>query len=322
MDAAKAHDRAARFHFAENAVCNFESEHEADRQALLQQERLLLQQQQLVDESTHHNTQLHGGNFSVGREEFDDLEEYHRSLDEASSEEGEAGEEGDESYDSCTPRTSRSFSTSSSASTGSLSDDYPAQGETRATLAQQQFDPACSRPVAVATVIPPSTGGGSTVGSSLSCDSTVPVANNRNSPGRAGAAGDAVGRGFVAGSVAGDSDGDFSPVSSLLQDLEPTPLEGMGFPYAEDLLGYEMQSFYSCQEDDRSAVDQLEALMPFGSGRQIGGGLMDAPDAVFADLGQIGRQSSTSSMSCSSFSCDDNYVPCALPPLMGMCADP
>ncbi|CAM9403543.1 unnamed protein product [Choristocarpus tenellus] len=38
VDAAKAHDRAARFHFAENAVCNFENEDEADKELMLQKE--------------------------------------------------------------------------------------------------------------------------------------------------------------------------------------------------------------------------------------------------------------------------------------------
>lgn len=316
VDAAKAHDRAARFHFAENAVCNFDSEREADRQALLHKERLLLQQQQLADDNTLHHPQLHGGNFSVGREEFDDLEEYHRGLDEASSEEGEGADEGEESFEPCTPRTSRSFSTSSSASTGSLSDDYPSQGELSTPPVQQQFEVNRHRPVAAAAVMTAATNCGGTVGACLQSESTVPpVAGNLCGP---GAIGSGTGRDAAVGSGSGGGEGDFSPVSTLFQDLEPTPLEGMGFPYAEDLLGYEMQSFYSCQDDERSAVGQLESLVQpsYLSGRpaDLGEG--------FGDLGQLGRQGSSSSMSSGSFSSDDNLFPCTLPPLLGMCADP
>ncbi|CAN0277509.1 unnamed protein product, partial [Ectocarpus sp. 12 AP-2014] len=59
----------------------FDSEHEADRQAVIHKQRQLLQQQQLAEDPAaaaaaahhhHHHAQLHGGSFSVGREEFDD----------------------------------------------------------------------------------------------------------------------------------------------------------------------------------------------------------------------------------------------------------
>lgn len=336
MDAAKAHDRAARFHFAENAVCNFDSEHEADRQALIHKERVLLQQQQLADDRVR-NAQLHGGGFSVGREEFDDLEEYHRGLDEASSSEeggegegegdgdGEGVEDGEESYpsDSCVTRTSRSFSTSSLTSTGSMSDDYAAREEATTVEYESSYDgrgvavPQAAAVAAAGVVGGRYAGGdGGVVGAGLHCDGSVPMVGG--------------GGGRIRGNSAGgeSSDSDFTSMSALLQDLEPTPLEGMGFPYAENLLGYEMQSWYSGHgEGSPSFAGPMESLSRTSLDGHVGS--MDPTAAAgasvgwgFAELRQSGRQDSSSSMSSSCFSCDDDYVPCALPPLMGMCADP
>lgn len=280
-----------------------------------------------MDDRPSEHAQLHAGEFAVGREEFDDLEEYHRGLDEASSEEGEAVEEEDESsYESCTPRSSRSFSTSSSASIGSMSDDYQSREDPGAPPVQQQYEQGFGR---VAAATPSTTAGmaraagcGTTMGASLQCDLNLPVVGGARMPGVIEVVGNGVGYSDAAGTTSGDSDSDFTPVSTLLQDLEPTPLEGMDFPFAEDLLGYEMRTWYNGQ-DERSAAYQLDPLThpSFVGVRHSDRGLVDSSGWGFADLGHSGRQSSTSSMSSGSLSCDDDFMPSALPPLLGMSAD-
>lgn len=352
-------------------MCNFDSEHEADRQVLLHKQRQLVQQHEVAA----HQIALHNGGFVAGREEFDDLEEYHRGLgmDGGScSEEGEGmdGEgEGDTAEEDMAEgdddlstfgetRSSRSLSTSSatSVSTGSMisADDAPATSENMnqeepAVIGSGQvlsFQSRChvrgATPVGsalantsgLAAVAASGVFGGS-VGAGLQQDESVSTnarmggsAHNHHHHHHQLDVG--------AGSAGESDDSDFTP--SFLQDVEPRPLEGMGFPYAEDLLGYEMQSWYSCQDDCLSTI-------PSGSGfgasltthqqQHPFMGLQQQQSAVergmgvgwgITEFGPTSRQSSSSSMSSSlsgfSSSCDEDYVPSALPPLMGMSADP
>lgn len=362
VDAAKAHDRAARFHFAENAVCNFNNEHEADRQAVLHKQHQLVQQHQVAEERAH-QIALHGGGFVAGREEFDDLEEYHRGLEmegASCSEEGDGEGDGDADGDADgdgdaegeeemsafeETRSSRSFSTSSatSLSTGSLMSAEDAANANRNgnenTPQEQHAEPMGGgsgggyaqhgvyqqtqsyyngHPVSGGVAAAAAVGGAGTMGAGLHYDGSVNVNQQHH-------------RGISSGS-AGDSDSDFTPVSAFLQDAEPTPLEGMGFPYAEDLLGYEMPSRYNWQDNDFSPTTGGGACGFTGTPvmgqqhqlaaeqRRMGGVAWG-----FAEFGHPIRQSSSSSMasSASGFSTsDEDYVPSALPPLMGMCADP
>lgn len=353
VDAAKAHDRAARFHFAENAVCNFDSEHEADRQAVLHKQRKILEQEQLVDDRAH--AQLHGGSFSVGQEEFDDLEEYHRGLDEAG---GGSSEDDDGDVDDCADgyelacsRSSRSMSSSSSSmSTGSVSDDCNSRQ-------QQQQQPRREQPAAGGDggagggyeaalyartqqqQAPPeaAAGGVASSGGGRGGNSNVQY-EHRPSRGRCSSS----------GTSGCESDSDYAPgvtTTALLREVEPSLLEGMGFPYADDLLGYEMQSWYCCQDDDdassptaASSVTQVQQQQPLVASRRAASsnaeelwGVGATAGAVGANLGwgfgdfapsYGGTRDSSGSLS-SSLSCDDEYeyVPSALPPLMGMCAD-
>lgn len=328
VDAAKAHDRAARFHFAENAVCNFENEQEADRQAALHKQRQLIEQQQLVEEHPH--AHLHGGSFSVGREEFDDLEEYHRGLEEAcSSEEDQCGADGDveESgdgygYDEDCTRSSRSMS-SSSISTGSVLDEF---NQTAAAASRNGQEVAVTASRAVA-------GAGAVNCAPVSVPSAVvipmPIAvgggGEANVPQRAR---------FSSGMSSCESDNDFAGVTASAL-LEPPASEGMGFPYAEDLLGYEMQSWFCCKDEDDQSM--LINQQPFGAGvhskqqqqqshhqassaggigPHLGWGFGGIPPSLLDGY----SRSSSGSMS-SSLSCDDDYVTGALPPLMGMTAE-
>ncbi|CAM9628490.1 unnamed protein product, partial [Hapterophycus canaliculatus] len=357
VDAAKAHDRAARFHFADSAVCNFDSEHEADRQAAIHKQRQFVQQQQLAEDRALHAQQLHGGSFSVGREEFDDLEEYHRGMDEAAtsssedggmmadeeeedeglegeeplsqdgddeieegrgeedaldrhhrhhhhhhdhpSEECDMSEEGGDSYGDEGGEDDRAKATftSNAMSTGSMSDGggdsnangtrtghgsgghRPGLGHNRSRSANNKSLrgelTAAARAAAAAAF--------------ASASAVVPTA--------IGIAGNVVSDQQQRGRCSsGESDcsSDFVTPSTLLREesMSSSTQEGMGFPVAEDLLGYEMQSWYCCQDDEERS--------PASSGG--GGG---------------GSRTSSGSMS-SSLSCDDEYVPSALPPLMGI----
>lgn len=345
VDAAKAHDRAARFHFAENAVCNFDSEHEADRQAVIHKQRQLLEQQQLAENRA--NAQLHGGSFSVGREEFDDLDEYHRGMDEAcdseeddheADAEAEREEDGDgegsgedcgDGYEEVCSRSSRSMSSScsSSMSSGSMSDDcgsahHPADSSGSAS-AVSTFEPAFYSRSPGTTAASAGTGRGGGVGNGNQLHSRD--------------------RGCYS---SGDSDGDYATAagvataSPLIPDAEqPSAQEGMGFPYAEDLLGYEMQSWYYCQDDDRSPASsggaayesQLQQQQPFMGRQQQSEELWGSAVGAnlgwgFGDFAQAysdgGSRASSGSMSSGSLSCDDDYVPSALPPLMGISGEP
>lgn len=326
VDAAKAHDRAARFHFAENAVCNFESEQEADRQAALHKQRQLIEQQQLVEEHPH--AHLHGGSFSVGREEFDDLEEYHRGLEEpCSSEEDQCGADGDveESgdgygYDEDCTRSSRSMS-SSSISTGSVSDEFNQPAAATSCNGQEVVVTAAEAvAVAAATV--------------NSAPASVPSAVVRPAPIAVVGGGEAnvpQRARFSSGMSSCESDNDFAGVTASAL-LEPPASEGMGFPYAEDLLGYEMQSWFCCKDEDDQSM--LLNQQPFGavvhskqqqshnlhhqaSTGGVGPHLGWSFGGIPPSLSDGYSRSSSGSMS-SSLSCDDDYVPSALPPLMGM----
>lgn len=373
VDAAKAHDRAARFHFAESAVCNFDSEHEADRQAEIHKQRQLVQQQQLAEDRAHH-AELHGGSFSVGREEFDDLEEYHRGMDEAtcSSEDGDGmgmdgegceplhdneqdddGEMSEEGVDvdgdggggyeeDGLGRTSRSMSSYSSAmSTGSMSD-----GDSGAGAGGPNRGGGHSRSR--------SAGGGSSNSNSSSprCEVTKAAAAAAAAafaaavaPTPAAAAG---GNGSADMQVqqrsrcsSGESDcsSDFVPSSLMREVSQSSTQEGMGFPVAEDLLGYEMQSWYRCQDDDdrtpassgesQFESSQLQQQQPFMGRQQQSEELWGTAVGAnlgwgFGDFAQTysdgGSRSSSGSMTSSNLSCDDDYLPSALPPLMGMSA--
>lgn len=394
VDAAKAHDRAARFHFAENAVCNFDNEHEADRQALLHKQRQLVEQHQVAEERAH-QIALHGGGFVAGREEFDDLEEYHRGLEmegASCSEEGEgegegggdADGEGEEETEEDMPtfgetRSSRSLSTSSatSLSSGSMmsADDAAPAGGSGVNAAEQEARPhqqqhRHQQEQRSAALSSSWGGGGGVVGNgnnqhnmsyqlaeqyhsgvmatAVAAAAAAGPTNSAPSSGRVsigaglhydgsvnlhgqggGASQHHHHRGMSTGS-AGDSDSDFTPVSAFFQDLEPTPLEGMGFPYAENLLGYEMQSWYNCHDNDLSPtnggglsefVDSEPLITPQQQPQRGGMGV----GWGFSDFGQPTRQGSNSSVTSavSGFSTsDEDYVPSALPPLMGMCADP
>lgn len=361
MDAAKAHDRAARFHFAESAVCNFDSEHEADRQAEIHKQRQLVQQQQLAEDRAHH-AQLHGGSFSVGREEFDDLEEYHRGMDEAtcSSEDGEEGMDGegeplhdderdddgemseegvdvdgDGGYDEedGLGRTSRSVSYSSAMSTGSMSDGdsgraggHRGSGHSRSRSAGSS--PRCevtkaaaaAAAAAFAAAVAPSPAAVAAGGGNGSRDMQVQQ-RGRCSSGES------------------DCSSGFVPSSLMREVSQSSTQEGMGFPVAEDLLGYEMQSWYRCQDDeDRSPAtsgesqfepSQLQQQQPFMGRQQQSEELWGTAVGAnlgwgFGDFAQTysdgGSRASSGSMTSSNLSCDDEYLPSALPPLMGMSA--
>ena len=127
----------------------------------------------------------------------------------------------------------------------------------------------------------------------------------------------------------GESDSDYAAAagvataSPLIPDAEqPSAQEGMGFPYAEDLLGYEMQSWYCCQDDDdRSPASsggapyesQLQQQQPFMGRQQQSEELWGS--AVGANLGWAfgdfpqaysdgGSRASSGSMSSGSLSCD------------------
>eukprot|EP00752_Nemacystus_decipiens_P001914 g1843.t1 len=360
VDAAKAHDRAARFHFAESAVCNFDSEHEADRQAEIHKQRQLVQQQQLAEDRAHH-AQLHGGSFSVGREEFDDLEEYHRGMDEAtcSSEDGEEGEgmdgdgegegellhddeqdddgemsedgvdgDGDAGYDEedGLGRTSRSMSSSysSTMSTGSMSDgDGAAAGGGQRGGGHNRSRSAGSGPrceVTKAAAAAAAAAFAAAAGDKGSGDMQVQQ-RGRCSSGES------------------DCSSDFVPSSLMREVSQSSTQEGMGFPVAEDLLGYEMQSWYRCQDDeDRSPAtsgesqfepSHLQQQQPFMGRQQQSEELWGTAVGAnlgwgFGDFAQTysdgGSRASSGSMTSSSLSCDDEYLPSALPPLMGMSA--
>lgn len=374
VDAAKAHDRAARFHFAESAVCNFDSEHEADCQAEIHKQRQLVQQQQLAEDRAHH-AQLHGGSFSVGREEFDDLEEYHRGMDEAtcSSEDGEGmgmdeplhgeddeerdggenglddGEMSEEGVDGDGDgfeeddgllggggRTGRSVSSYSSVmSTGSMSDGDSGGGGghrgghncSRSAGSSPRCEvtaAAAAAAAAFATVVaPPSVaiagGGGGVAGNNESGDMQVQQ-RGRCSSGES------------------DCSSDFVRSSLMREVSQSSTQEGMGFPVAEDLLGYEMQSWYRCQDDDdRSPAasgeshfeSQLQQQQPFMGRQQQSEELWGTAVGAnlgwgFGDFAQTysdgGSRASSGSMTSSNLSCDDEYLPSALPPLMGMSA--
>lgn len=320
---------------------------------MLHKQRQLLEQEQLVDDRAH--AQLHGGGFSVGREEFDDLDEYHRGLDEAGggSSEDDDGDVDDcaDGYDVLCSRSSRSRSSSSSSmSTGSMSDDYNSQ--------QQQQQPRREQAAA-------GTDGGAGDGYEAALYARTQQPQQQEQP---QAPPEAASGGVVGGGVAGvqykhqpsrgrcsssgmsscESDSDYAPgvtTTALLRDMEPSPLEGMGFPYADDLLGYEMQSWYCCQDDDdagnpaaASSATQVhqQQQQPYvgarcasSSNSEESWGVGTTASAVGANLGwgfgdfapiYGGTRGSSGSMS-SSLSCDDEYVPSALPPLMGMCAD-
>ncbi|CAM9403110.1 unnamed protein product [Ectocarpus sp. 12 AP-2014] len=319
VDAAKAHDRAARFHFADSAVCNFDSEHEADRQAVIHKQRQLLQQQQLAEDPAaaaaahhhHHHAQLHGGSFSVGREEFDDLEEYHRGMDEAttcSSEEDDGeGLDNDESLhgddidddieDSVHGEEEEDHRSGRGRLDGDDDDELPAAECDMSDEGGDRYEED--------GVI----GGGGTSGRSMSCSYSSAMSTGSMSDGGAGAGAGAGGWGHrgghsrsrscevttvadgtafaqaaaaAAAAVAvshsggagngintdlhaqqleqqrgrcssGESDcsSDFVTPSLLREEsMSSTTQEGMGFPVAEDLLGYEMQSWYCCQDDE------------------------------------------------------------------------
>lgn len=380
VDAAKAHDRAARFHFAESAVCNFDNEHEADRQAEIHKQRQLVQQQQLAEDRAHH-AQLHGGSFSVGREEFDDLEEYHRGMDEAtcSSEDGEGMDEalhaedeheeqqqqddgredddpeggdmseeggdadGYEEEDDGIGRSSRSMSSSysSAMSTGSMSDGDGGSGEyngsngvghhrsrsvgniprCEATSSATAFAAATFNVPAAVPFTAGIAAGGGTV-SEINGDLQMQQQRGRCSSGES------------------DCSSDFVTSSALLREVShsSSTQEGMGFPVAEDLLGYEMQSWYCCQDDeDRSPASsgaapfesQLKQQQPFMGRQQQSEELWGSAVGAnlgwgFGDFAQTysdgGSRVSSGSMTSSNLSCDDDYVPSALPPLMGMSA--
>eukprot|EP00903_Cladosiphon_okamuranus_P005483 g5467.t1 len=362
VDAAKAHDRAARFHFADSAVCNFDSEHEADRQAEIHKQRQLVQQQQLAEDRAHH-AQLHGGCFSVGREEFDDLEEYHRGMDEAtcSSEDGEEGMDGegeplhdeeqddgemseegvdvdgdgDGGYDKDDGlgRTGRSMSSSysSAMSTGSMSDGDSGNGHrgghnrsrSAGSIPRCEVTKAAAAAAAAAfatVVAPPSAvGAGSAVAGNGSGDAQVQQ-RGRCSSGES------------------ECSSDFVQSSLMREVSQSSTHEGMGFPVAEDLLGYEMQSWYRCQDDeDRSPAtsgesqfeSQLQQQQPFMGRQQQSEELWGTAVGAnlgwgFGDFAQTysdgGSRASSGSMTSSNLSCDDEYLPSALPPLMGMSA--
>lgn len=362
MDAAKAHDRAARFHFADSAVCNFDSEHEADRQAEVHKQRQLVQQQQLAEDRAHH-AQLHGGSFSVGREEFDDLEEYHRGMDEAtcSSEDGEEGMDGegeplhgdeqddgemseegvdvdgdgDGGYDEDDGlgRTSRSMpsSYSSAMSTGSISDGDSGSGRrggghnrSRSAGSSPRCEvtkaAAAAAAAAFATVVaPPSAAAAGGAGAGNGSGDMQVQQRGRCSSGES------------------DCSSDFVPSSLMREVSQSSTQEGMGFPVAEDLLGYEMQSWYRCQDDeDRSPAtsgeSQFESQLqqqPFMGRQQQSEELWGTAVGAnlgwgFGDFAQTysdgGSRASSGSMTSSNLSCDDEYLPSALPPLMGMSA--
>ncbi|CAM9496820.1 unnamed protein product [Scytosiphon promiscuus] len=416
VDAAKAHDRAARFHFADSAVCNFDSEHEADRQAAIHKQRQFVQQQQLAEDREHHAQQLHGGSFSVGREEFDDLEEYHRGMDEAATSSSEDGgmmgdeeeeddgldgeeplshdgdheidegggdedgldrqrqhhnrrreecdmsEEGGDGYgddgdeeDQPTRAVSSPF-TSSAMSTGSMSDGG-GNGNVNANGAR------------VAHV----SGGGHRLG--LGHNRSRSAGHNKSyrveltAPARAAVAaafasatavlpmatGGIIGNGVSdhqhqqrsrCSSGESDCSSDFVTPSALLREesMSSSTQEGMGFPVAEDLLGYEMQSWYCCQDDEERSPasssggasfgsSQLQQQQPFMGRQQQQQQQQQQSEELwgtavganlgwgFGDFAQTysdgGSRTSSGSMS-SSLSCDDEYVPSALPPLMGI----
>lgn len=374
VDAAKAHDRAARFHFAESAVCNFDNEHEADRQAAIHKERQLVQQQQLAEDRAHH-AQLHGGSFSVGREEFDDLEEYHRGMDEAtcSSEDGEGmdeplhgdehddeeeedqdgrehdnlegdmseeGDDGSEEEEDGPGRLSRSmsYSYSSAMSTGSMSDGdggsggHSSSGHHRSRSAGNSphcevTAPAAAVAAAAAAFAPAvvpltaAVAGGSGAGSGNSDLQVQQQQRGRCSSGES------------------DCSSDFVRPSALMrEESQSSSQEGMGFPVAEDLLGYEMQSWYCCQDDEERSPaspgaapfeSQLKQQQPFMGRQQQSEELWGSAVGAnlgwgFGDFAQTysdgGSRASSGSMSSSNLSCDDEYVPSALPPLMGMSA--
>ncbi|CBN77225.1 hypothetical protein Esi_0038_0121 [Ectocarpus siliculosus] len=357
VDAAKAHDRAARFHFADSAVCNFDSEHEADRQAVIHKQRQLLQQQQLAEDPAaaaaahhhhHHHAQLHGGSFSVGREEFDDLEEYHRGMDEAttcSSEEddgegldndeslhgddidddiedsvhggeeedhrrgrldgdddddelpaaeGDMSDEGGDRYEEDgviggggTSGRSMSCSYSSAMSTGSMSDGG---GGGRGHRGGHSRSRSCE----VTTVADGSAFAQAAAAAAAAVSHRGGAGNGNNNDLHAQQLEQQRGR---CSSGESDCSSDFVTPSLLREEsMSSTTQEGMGFPVAEDLLGYEMQSWYCCQDDEERS--------PSTSGGTYSDG---------------GSRASSGSMS-SSLSCDDEYVSSALPPLMGMSA--
>lgn len=404
VDAAKAHDRAARFHFADSAVCNFDSEHEADRQAVIHKQRQLLQQQQLAEDPAaaaavaahHHHAQLHGGSFSVGREEFDDLEEYHRGMDEAttcSSEEDDGeGLDNDESLhgddlDDEIDDSVHGGEEDHHRRRGGLDGD---DGELPAAECDMS-DEGGDRYEEDGVI-----GGGATSGRPMSCSYSSAMSTGSMSDGGGGGRGHraghsrsrscevtavaADGSAFAQAAAAaaaaaavshrggagngnnndmhlqqlqqqrgrcssGESDcsSDFVTPSLLREEsMSSSTQEGMGFPVAEDLLGYEMQSWYCCQDDEErspstsggaSFGSQLQQQQPF-MGRQQQQQQHQSEElwgtAVGANLGwgfgdfaqtysDGGSRASSGSMS-SSLSCDDEYVPSALPPLMGMSA--
>ena len=364
MDAAKAHDRAARFHFAENAVCNFDSEHEADRQAVIHKQQQLLEQQQLAEDRAH--AQLHGGSFSVGREEFDDLDEYHRGMDEACSSEedereadAEAEREGDgegdgedcgDGYEEVCSRSSRSMSSSCSSSTGSMSDDCGMASGAHHHHHHNQAEPSGSATAAVASAFEPAYYSRVQAGTAAAAAAAASVGAGRGGGCCVGVGNDnqldSRERGCCSG---GESDSDYAAAagvataSPLIPDAEqPSAQEGMGFPYAEDLLGYEMQSWYCCQDDDdRSPASsggapyesqlqqqqqqpfmgrqqQTEELWGSAVGANLGWGFGDFPEA-YSDGGS---RASSGSMSSGSLSCDDEYGVSAFPPLLGISGEP
>ena len=262
----------------------------------------------------------------MGREEFDDLEEYHRGLEEAStSEEDQFGADGDEeesgdAFGEECPRSSRSMS-SSSISTSSASDDIKnatnthCKGQEVTATSSALVAPAPIAPfsafasTALARPAPITVGGGD-------CSLQVPQ------------------RARCSSSMSScESDSDFVGVTAAAL-LEPPASEGMGFPYAEDLLGYEMQSWFCCQDED-DPQSMLQNQHPFGGRgtsvqQQQSHHYQPSAMAAGANLGWGGLsptysdgwgRSSSGSMS-SSLSCDDEYVPTALPPLLGMSADP
>ncbi|CAM9283982.1 unnamed protein product [Pylaiella littoralis] len=377
VDAAKAHDRAARFHFAESAVCNFDNEHEADRQAEIHKQRQLVQQQQLAEDRAHH-AQLHGGSFSVGREEFDDLEEYHRGMDEAtcSSEDGEGmdealhgedeeeeeveeeeddgreydleggdtsgeGRDADGYEDDGIGRSNRSMSNSysSAMSTGSMSDEDGGGGHGSGSGGHHRSrsagnSPRCEVTLAAAAVAT----------AAINLPAAVPFTAAVAEGGEDGTSGNSdfqiQQQRSRCSSGESDCSSDFVTSSALMREVSQSSStqEGMGFPVAEDLLGYEMQSWYCCQDDeDRSPASsgaapfdsQLKQQQPFMGRQQQSEELWGS--AVGANLGwgfgdfahaysDTGGRASSGSMTSSSLSYDDDYVPSALPPLMGMSA--
>lgn len=392
VDAAKAHDRAARFHFADSAVCNFDSEHEADRQAAIHKQRQFVQQQQLAEDRALHAQQLHAGSFSVGREEFDDLEEYHRGMDEAATSSSEDGgmmgdeEEEDEGLEGEEPL-------SHDCDEGGREEEDPLDHQhhrEECDMSEEGGDDGdedgraaassqlASNAMATGSMsdgdngAPAAQGHRAGLGLGLGHNRSRSAGNNKSFRGELTAAARAAAAaafasatsvvptaiGITANGVSdqrhqqqrgrcssGESDcsSDFVTPSSLLREesIASSTQEGMGFPVAEDLLGYEMQSWYCCQDDEERSPasscsgsfgsSQLQQQQPF-MGRQQQQQQQQSEElwgtAVGANLGwgfgdfaqtysDGGSRTSSGSMS-SSLSGDEEYVPSALPPLMGI----